>query len=63
MTPEVLIVAAIAILGWLIKISWSQWSLKRNHLSELLERMARLEEQMKAAQEDIRSLFDKMDKR
>lgn len=52
------IMAAIAI--WLIKISWSQHQFRKNHLAEMAELIARLDERMKNVEEDVKTLFKRL---
>ena len=51
--------AIIAGLVWLLKLSLTQWNFKKNHLSEISERLARIEERLKSAENDIKCLYDR----
>ena len=57
MTEKVLVGCMIAFFGWLLKISYDQRKFMGNCLTEIRLQLRELSVRMKAAEDDIKTLF------
>ena len=58
--PKILAGCIVALFGWLLKMSYDQRRFRSNCLTEIKIKLSRLEEQVKDAKSDIKSLFDRL---